>query len=181
MHRLTSFTPGRARRAVRTVATLAVGTGALVGASSAAVPALAAGPPACQTGGLVVWLDTNASGAAGSLFYTLNFTNLSGQRCTLRGYPGISAVGLRGRQLGKAANRNNFHKVKTISIPNGGTASTMVQIYHAADFPPSRCRPAPAAGLKVFPPNQSASKTVPFPFPACSNSGLSILTVMAVK
>jgi hypothetical protein len=174
MHRPTSSTP---RRALGVAAAIAMGAGALFASS----PAVAASTPPCQTSGLVVWLNTNANGAAGSLFYTLNFTNLSGRRCTLRGYPGVSAVSRRGRRLGRAANRNNFHKVKTISIGDGGTASTMVQIYHAADFPASRCQPATAAGLRVFPPNQSASKTVPFPFPACSTTRLSILTVMAVK
>ena len=28
-----------------------------------------------------------------------------------------------------------------------------------------------AAGLRVFPPNQRASKTIPFPFPACGRTG----------
>jgi hypothetical protein len=178
MHRLTSFTPGRARRAVAGLVAVAAGAGGLIAAAS---PAVAAGPAPCQTGGLVVWLNTNSNGAAGSNFYTLNFTNLSGRRCTLRGYPGVSAINLSGRQVGKAATRNSARKVKTISIRSGGTASTSVQIVEAGNFSPTSCGPTTAAGLRVFPPNQSASKTVPFPFPACSKSGPSVLSVQAIK
>lgn len=178
MQRLISFSPTRARRAVTALVAIATGLGAVVAISTAAV---AAGGAACQTGGLVVWLNTTPSGAAGSNFYTLNFTNLSGGRCTLRGYPGVSAVNLRGRQLGKAATRNNSRRARTVSIRNGGTASTTVQIVEAGNFPPASCGMTTAAGLKVFPPNQGASKTIPFPFPACSNSGPSVLSVQAIK
>jgi Domain of unknown function (DUF4232) len=178
MQRLISFSPTRPRRAVTVLAAIAAGGGAVVAASPAAI---AAGSAACQTRGLVVWLNTTPNGAAGSAFYTLNFTNLSGSRCTLRGYPGVSAVNLRGRQLGRAATRNSSRRVRTVSIRNGGTASTTVQIVEAGNFPPSSCGMTTAAGLKVFPPNQGASRTVPFPFPACSRSGPSVLSVQAIK
>jgi hypothetical protein len=178
MHRLLCSSPRLARRVAITLAVAAGGTGALIAAAS---PAAAAGTPGCRTSGLVVWLNTNSNGAAGSNFYTLNFTNLSGQRCTLRGYPGVSAVNLSGRQLGRAASRNNARRVKTISIRNGGTARTTVQIVEAGNFSPSACGPTTAAGLRVFPPNQGSSRTVPFPFPACSRSGPSILSVQAVR
>jgi len=48
-------------------------------------------------------MDTQGDGAAGSVYYTLQFTNLSGHACTLRGYPGVSAVSLSGHQLGAPA------------------------------------------------------------------------------
>jgi hypothetical protein len=32
-------------------------------------------------------MDTQGGGAAGSIYYTLEFTNLSGQACTLHGSP----------------------------------------------------------------------------------------------
>ena len=39
------------------------------------------------------------------------------------------------------------------------------------DFPASQCKPVTAAGFRVFPPNQTRAKVVPFPFGACSASG----------
>ena len=56
---------------------------ALVPAAAIAAPGAAAhtdhvATPACATSGLDVWLDTQGQGAAGTIFYKLNFTNLSG-------------------------------------------------------------------------------------------------------
>jgi len=50
--------------------------------------------PACETPGLVEWLNTTGNGAAGSISYKLQFTNLSGHRCTLNGFPFVLGVGL---------------------------------------------------------------------------------------
>ena len=49
----------------------------------------------------------------------------------------------------------------------------------AGNFSPSLWHPVTAAGLRVYPPNQNASKTVPFPFLACSGTG--ILSVESVS
>ncbi len=58
-------------------------TAALVPAAAMAAPGVVArtghvATPACATSGLDVWLDTQGQGAAGTIFYKLNFTNLSG-------------------------------------------------------------------------------------------------------
>ncbi len=47
------------------------------------------------------------------------------------------------------------------------------------NFSPSLCHPVTAAALRVYPPNQNASETVPFPFLACSGTG--ILSVESVS
>ena len=72
-------------------------------AASASRHAAAASTPACASASLVIWLNTQGSGAAGSSFYNLEFTNLSASTCTLRGYPGVSGVDLSGHQLGCTA------------------------------------------------------------------------------
>jgi len=142
--------------------------------------ARAAPAPGCATGNLVVWLDTNGDAAAGSVHYELELTNLSGRSCTLRGYPGVSAVDLAGRQLGNAALRNRADPVRTIALAPGGTASASLQIANTDVYPATRCRPTRAAGLRVYPPNQKASKVAPYPFRACSRSGVTYLQVRAV-
>jgi hypothetical protein len=172
MHRLLSTR--LARPGLLVLATAAAAAGALTAASSEAV---AAGPPACQTGGLVTWLDTNGNGTLGSIFYTLNFTNLSGRRCTLRGYPGVSAVNLRGQQIGRPATRDTTRRVRTISIRNGGTATTSLRIVDNGAI--DNCGMVTAAGLRVFPPNGHTSRTIPFPFGACRRT--SVLSVRAVR
>jgi hypothetical protein len=137
--------------------------------------------PRCATAGLVVWLDTRGSGAAGSTFYKLEFTNLSGHACTLIGYPGVSAVDLAAHRLGRAASRNSVHRARLVTLANGATASAVLQVVDVLNFPRSVCRPTRAAGLRVFPPNQTVSKLVPFPLLACSRSGPAYLSVQVVQ
>lgn len=141
--------------------------------------AAAAGP--CSSSGLVIWLDTNSNGAAGSLFFNLNFTNLSGHTCTLRGYPGVSAIDLSGHRIGSAASKDNGFATRTVTLRNGQMATSELRIVENGDFPPSVCGPVTAAGLRVFAPNSTQSKTIPFPFGACSKPGSSVLTVRAVR
>jgi len=155
-------------------------------AVAASIPTVAGGAATtgtapCRTAGLVVWLDTQGNGAAGSSFYQLRLTNLSGHSCTLFGYPGVSAVDLTGHQLGRAASRNPAHHAHRVTLANGATASATVQIVEAGNFPPAICRQVTAAGLRVYPPNQTAAKIVPFPFSACSRVGPTYLSVQAVQ
>ncbi len=140
----------------------------------------AAVPPPCATASLVVWLDTNGSGAAGSVYYRLELTNLAAHACSLRGYPAVSAVDLAGRPLGSAATRNPAHAARRVTLARGATATAVLQVAQAANFPAPRCRPATAAGLRVSPPGQADARIVPFPFPACSRRGPVYLTVQAV-
>lgn len=135
----------------------------------------------CATSGLVVWLNTQADHAAGSSYYKLQLTNLSGHACTMRGFPGVSAVGIAGHQLGRAAARSHTGTPRQVRLPSNGTAVAVVQIVNVQNFPRSVCRPAVAAALRVYPPNQMASKLVPFPFSACSRSGPVYLLVRQVQ
>jgi hypothetical protein len=48
------------------------------------------------------------------------------------------------------------------------------------NFPASQCKPVTAAGFRVFPPNQTRAKVVPFPFGACSASGPAFMFVRPV-
>ena len=150
---------------------------ALIPAVALAAPNAAAAP--CSTSGLVVWLNTNGDNAAGSSYYNLKFTNLSGHACTLRGYPGVSAVDLHGTKVGSAAGRDTA-TAAVVRLANGATASAVLRITVAGNFPSSTCHPVTAAGLRVYPPGQTASRLIPFPFEACSKSGPLYLTIRPV-
>ncbi len=60
------------------------------------------GPPPCATSALRASVPTGqGNGAAGSSYYPIVFTNVSGASCTLYGYPGVSFVtGVGGSQIG---------------------------------------------------------------------------------
>ncbi len=160
----------------RWVAVGAVACAAAPAAVSAAPGAVAA---SCQTSGLVVWVDTQGNATAGSVYYALKFTNQSGHACTLRGFPGVSAVDLRGHALGSAGGRSPS-TVRTVSLANGATASAVLRVAVAGNFPASACHRVAGAGVRVYPPNQTASKVVPLPFEACSRTGPVYLSVKAV-
>src|SRR5215831_17233227 len=83
--------------------------------------------PGCETPGLVIWLDTNGNAGAGSVFYNLKFTNLSGHPCTLNGFPFINAVSLTGSLLGhRAASAGGpGHQ---ITLDQGQTGTAVLQI-----------------------------------------------------
>lgn len=148
--------------------------------------ALAAGTPKCATSGLVIWLNQEGGGGTlGSIYYELELTNLSGHTCTLYGYPGVAAVNLAGRQLGAAARREPTPGKGLVTLAsgsstlnNGSTATALVRIVDVGALP--GCRPVAAAGLRVYPPGQTRSKVIPFPFEACSRAGHTNLAIQAV-
>jgi hypothetical protein len=97
-------------------------------------------------------------------------------------------VSLAGHQLGSVASRNKAHTPLVVTLASGttanvaGTTATVVlRITDAGVYSPSACGQVTAAGLRVYPPGQTASKVVPFPFRACSRSGPLILSVEAVQ
>jgi hypothetical protein len=161
----------------------------------AAKPTLssAAVSPACSTSNLDVWLNTTGNGAAGSSYYNLNLTNLSARSCTLFGYPGVSAITQAGIQLGSSAGRDGQHASTRITLASArtakgfesstsrNTATVILQITVAENFPASICSPITASGLRVYPPGQKESTVVPFPFVGCAKAGPQFLHVEAVQ
>jgi hypothetical protein len=114
------------------------------------------GSPACATSGLNVTLGS-PSGYAGGVDQTIVFTNTSGASCTLYGYPGVSLVSAPPyTQIGLAAQRSGTVPVKVITLAAGATASAVVQIADAQNFPSASCSPTQTAYLRIYPPNQTA-------------------------
>lgn len=147
----------------------------------------------CATSDLAVWLNTSASGTAGSDYYIVNFTNLSSHSCTLGGYPGVSSVTLSTSQLGSAAARDTAHAAKLFTLVSAqgasglaaantkNSATAILQITDVGNFSASKCGPVTAAGLRVYPPGQTSAKVIPYPFVACAKSGPKYLHVEAIQ
>ena len=150
------------------------------GSATAAARAGAASVPSCSTSGLVIWLGMG-NGTAGSTYYQLFFTNLSGRTCSLRGFPGVSAVNLAGGQVGVAASRDHSGSTGAVTLASGRSAAATLRIVDAGAFPRSSCAPVTAAGLRVYPPNQRASKLVPYPFQTCSRTGEVVLNIRPLE
>ncbi len=141
-----------------------------------AAPATAAAPR-CATSDLTAWIGIPGDSAAGTTAYQLELSNTSHHTCTLTGFPGVSAVGLGGHQLGRAAARDHSDPTRLVTLRRGATAHVLLLIVDVAFFSASACHPANAIGLKVFPPNDRAATVVSFPFRACKKKGPRFLTV----
>jgi hypothetical protein len=167
--RLHTFLASRLAGAAALACAAALIPVASLAATSSPAPVTAASIPGCSTAGLVAWISYD-QGAAGTFYYSLNFTNLSGRACTLRGHPGVSAVGLNSAQVGARARWGHpgNAKLRTVKLGNGATATAVLAITDVGVFPAKTCRQVMAAGLRVYPPGQSASKVIPYPFGACS-------------
>jgi Protein of unknown function (DUF4232) len=155
---------------------------ALAASSGPAAPgrvavARAAGP--CAAADLVAWVGIPADGAAGSVTYQLELSNTSHHACTLFGFPGVSATGLHGSQLGSAAGRNRSHPVHPVTLGRGGTAHVELRVTDVGNFPAAICHPVTATGLRVFAPNDHRSRFIPLTFRACQKRGPQFLSVSA--
>jgi hypothetical protein len=134
---------------------------------------------ACQTSALKVSLG-KANATAGTTYYPLKFVNKTSKSCTLRGYPGVSAVTTSGKQIGAAAQRSGG-KVRTLTVKPGKQQSSSIGIREVGNFSASDCKPVTASGLKIFPPNASTAVTIKKKFKTCSITASKSLVVKPVK
>jgi uncharacterized protein DUF4232 len=131
-------------------------------------PSSAPGTPACATSALQVKLGSS-DGYAGGVYVTIDFTNTSGSRCTLFGYPGVSLVtGPPYKQIGLAAKRSTGSAKKLVTLAAGATANAQLQIVDALNFPSASCGPIKATALKIYPPNQTEPVYLPNTSTGCS-------------
>ncbi len=153
---------------------------AVVACTAGVVPAVAlassdghqaASVAECQSSDTYVWLALAQNGAAGSLYYPVEFTNVGSQSCWLYGYPGVAAVNSAQHQVGPAASRVSAtpHKV---TLKRDQTAHALLQITEADIIGGCHVKTITGlgAGLQVYPPNQKQRQIVPdFEFQACTN------------
>jgi hypothetical protein len=163
-------------------AAMALGAGSAVGATTSPVhTAQDALIPKCPASSLAVWVNVDAgSGAAGSVYYPLEFTNVSSSTCYLDGFPGVSAIRANGTQLGSAAARDNTEPARIVNVAPGQTAHATLR-YGSAEVATSGCKPAAAAFIKVFPPDQTGHRTGFFSLPSCTVSGHIYLTIRRIQ
>lgn len=139
------------------------------------------GPPPCATSALRVSVAASQGAAAGSSYYPIVFTNVSGAACTLYGYPGVSFVtGVGGSQIGMPATENPARPRQLITLAPGRAGHAELQVVNAENYPPANCGLVTAHWLKVYPPNQTAPLYAGFTAQACTKPR-TILTVQTVQ
>ena len=157
--------------AAAAVAGLAISTAAYAATSSSGTPTAAI--PQCTASDLGVWVAVNqGNGAAGTIYYPLEFTNLSGHTCYLFGYPGVSALDRNGNQLGSPAGWGSLAGARIVNLAPGATAHTLLAYHDVAVSTEPGCDPVnSAANLRVYPPDQRSATYAAFSFEACSHAG----------
>jgi hypothetical protein len=139
----------------------------------------------CQSSSLKVAVDGGAAGgAAGSIYYPVNFTNTSGSACQMFGFPGVSFVTAdsgASHQIGAAAQENPSYAKQPVRLAAGGVAHAWLEVAEAGNYPSATCQPMTAHWLRVFAPGNTAAVYVSHSFDACSSANAPLLTVMPVR
>jgi hypothetical protein len=145
---------------------------AVAGSAGAAAHSAAPAAAKCTAQQLEVWLGLGlGGGTAGSTFYPLEFSNVGHHACTLNGFPGVSATGSNGHQIGPAAGRNGQHHA-TVTLSPGATAHAILRVLDRGAVCSNE---VVARALKVFAPGATGSQSVPFSFGACAHRGVLIV------
>src|SRR4051812_9721371 len=183
--------PRTARRVTAVIATASAAglIAASAAGSSGAVLAsdtartTAAAVPACTADDLGAWVAISQSdGAAGSIFWPLQFTNLSRHACAMRGFPGVSAVDRNGHQLGRPASRDHVIPVRTVVLAPGATAHTILWYGDVTIATAPGCHPTfRTFELRIYPPGQRRATYAAFDLEACSHAGPVYLGVEPVR
>ncbi len=153
----------------------ATGTAASTAAPASSAPA---GPALCKAAGLTATVDSTGGGAAGSVYMKLILTNSGTGPCLLKGFAGVSlTANATGAPIGAAAARDESTPAASVLLAPGQAGAATLRYSQAANYPD--CSVTPAAGFRVYPPEDTASLFVAQPRSACSNAGPTLLTISA--
>ena len=138
--------------------------------------------PACAAADLGAWVAVSqGNGAAGSIYYPLQFTNLSRHACAMRGFPGVSAIDRNGHQLGSPAGWATGVAAHTVVLAPGATAHTIMRYSDVTVTTAPGCHPVFSTfELRVYPPGQYSATYAAFGLEACSHAGPIYLSVEPV-
>ncbi|WP_181884883.1 DUF4232 domain-containing protein [Arthrobacter sp. RT-1] len=151
-------------------------------APSSAAPATStpASPGLCKAAALSAATDASGGGAAGSVYMKLNLTNTGPESCILKGFPGVSlAADNAGAPIGAPATRDESAPVVDVLLAPGQTGSAVLRYTQAGNY--TDCAMVDAAGYRIYPPEDTASLFLPQPTKACSNAGITLLSIGAFQ
>jgi hypothetical protein len=154
------------------------------GTSTAPPPSSAgpttSGPALCKAATLSAATDPTGGGAAGSVYMTLTLTNTGAEPCLLKGFPGVSLTAdANGAPIGAPATRDETTPVVDVLLAPGKAGAAVLRYTQAGNY--TDCTMVPAAGYRIYPPEDTASLFLAQPTQACSNAAVSLLTIGAFQ
>lgn len=136
------------------------------------------GPALCRTADLKL-SKGRTDGAAGSAYTPFIFTNAAMHPCTLTGFPGVSFVDSpTGDPIGAPADRDTSKPTVTLGINE--KASAMLRITVAGNYG-DKCQKVTAAGLRIYPPDNTDSLFFPWEDSACANTDVHLLEISSLE
>lgn len=138
----------------------------------------ASGPALCKAASLTAATDATGGGAAGSVYMQLILTNSGAEPCVLNGFAGVSLTAdANGGPIGAAAARDESTPAAEVLLAPGQAGSATLRYSQAHNY--QDCTVVPAAGFRIYPPEDTASLFLAEPHDACSNAGINLLTIGA--
>lgn len=120
--------------------------------------------------------------AAGSSYYSINLTNMSGRRCALEGYPRVSFVSAPdGHQLGAAAGHDPVYPGRRVILRPGHDAYARLQAGASGNYPAPACHPVMVRWLRVYPPAAAAPLYAGFAGSACTVAAARLLSISRIQ
>jgi Protein of unknown function (DUF4232) len=158
----------------RTVTVTATPTSPPASASPAS-----SGPQPCPTTGLKLAVG-QPNGAAGTIFYPLDFTNTSSSACTMYGYPGVAFVSAPGgSQIGAPAARRSPPVPALVTLAPGATAHATLAVSDV--LVGNNCvHKVQVKWVQVYPPDQFSALFARLNRPGCADKSLVTIGVTAV-
>ncbi|MGA8787720.1 MAG: DUF4232 domain-containing protein [Paenarthrobacter sp.] len=148
--------------------------------SPSATSAAPAEATLCKAASLTASTDSTGGGAAGSIYEKLILTNSGTTPCILEGFAGVSLTAdANGEPIGEPATRETTTPVTKIELAPGKSAWAEIRYTQAGNY--GDCTKVPAAGFRIYPPNDTASLFIAEPHDACSNAGIKLLTITAFQ
>jgi hypothetical protein len=105
-------------------------------------------------------------------------TNSGSEPCLLRGFAGVSlTTGADGKPIGAPATRDDSTPVADVLLAPGKAGTATLRYTQAGNYPD--CTRTPAAGFRIYPPEDTASVFLAAPKDACTQPGINLLTIGA--
>jgi len=148
--------------------------------TSAPAPPAASGPAPCSTTDLRLTVGA-ANGAAGTIYYPLDFTNTSGSACTIYGYPGVAFVrSPHGSQVGAPAGRASITAPALVTLASGATAHATLAVSDVLIGNNCPHHQVQVHWLQVYPPDQYSPLFAPLSRQGCADRSLVTMHVSTV-
>ena len=98
----------------------------------------------------------------------------------LRGFPGVSLTAdAAGEPIGAPATRDESTPAADVVLAPGAAGTAPLRYSQAGNF--QDCTLTPAAGYRIYPPEDKGSLFIPQPTDACANAAVTLLSVGAFR